>query len=50
VPIDARLLPQLADPDWVDAGCMPPSSLVAGAMYRAMIQVQGGNVWLVADA
>jgi hypothetical protein len=36
--IDAGVFPQLAgDLDWIDAGCLPPRLLVAGAMYRAMM-------------
>jgi hypothetical protein len=36
--IDAGVFPQLAgDPDRIDAGRLPPSSLVAGAMDRAMV-------------
>ena len=36
--IDAGVFPQLAgDLDWIDAGRLPPSSLVAGAMDRAMM-------------
>src|SRR5439155_12761610 len=36
--IDAGVLPQLTgDPNWIDAGRLPPSSLVAGAMHRAMM-------------
>jgi hypothetical protein len=36
--IDAGVFPQLAGhPDRIDAGRLPPSSLVAGAMHRAMM-------------
>ena len=36
--IDAGVLPQLAgDLDRIDAGPLPPSSLVASAMHRAMM-------------
>jgi hypothetical protein len=36
--IYAGIFPQLTgDRDWIDAGHLPPSSLVAGAMHRAMM-------------
>jgi hypothetical protein len=36
--IDAGVFPQVAgDFDWIDAGGLPPSSLIAGAMDRAMM-------------
>ena len=36
--IDAGVFPQLAgDLDWIDAGRLPPSLFVAGAMHRAMM-------------
>src|SRR5262245_406078 len=27
----------MADFDWIDAGCLPPGSLIPGAMYRPMV-------------
>jgi hypothetical protein len=42
--IDAGVFPQLpGDLDWVDAGRLPPSSLVAGAMDRAVMDAAEGH-------
>src|SRR5262249_18915613 len=36
--IDAGGFPQLmGDFDWIDAGCLPPGSLIPGAMHRPMV-------------
>jgi hypothetical protein len=36
--VDAGFIPQLTgDLNWVDAGRLPPGSLVSGAMHRAMM-------------
>src|SRR5262249_35432200 len=47
--IDAGIFPQLpGDLDWVNAGRLPPSSLVAGAMDRAMMDTAERHGELIA--